>query len=113
MTFFTQVSLVYNLFLALALITGFVFSCSRPVSAAIIGASIAAAAISFGAFGVATVISGVILGIDKGTGFISDITTYITFANFLAGISSQLILLAVGVLTVLFISFDKCSYRSC
>ena len=62
-TFITQVSLVYNLFLALALITGFVFSCSRPVSAAIIGASIAAAAVSLGAFGVANVIVGVLRGI--------------------------------------------------
>ena len=110
-TFITQVSLVYNLFLALALITGFVFSCSRPVSAAIIGASIAAAAISFGAFGIANVIVGVFRGITAGIMF--DITTFITFANFLTGINSQLVLLAVGVLTVLFISFDKCSYRSC
>ena len=112
-TFFTQVSLVYILFLAPALITGFVFSCSRHVSAAVIGASIAAAAISFGAFGVANVISGVIRGIAGSTGFIPDITTFISFTNFLTGINSQLILLAVGVLTVLFISFDKCSYRSC
>ena len=111
-TFFTQVSLVYNLFLALALITGFVFSCSRPVSASVIGASIAAAAISLGAFGIANVIVGVFRGINIST-IIEDITTYITFANFLTGISSQLVLLAVGVLTVLFISFDKCSYRSC
>ena len=111
-TFITQVSLVYNLFLALAMITGFVFSCSRPVTAAIIGASIAAAAISVGAFGIANVIVGVFRGI-AGAGSIRDITTFITFANFLTGISSQLVLLAVGVLTVLFISFDKCSYRSC
>ena len=113
-TFFTQVSLVYNLFLALALITGFVFSCSRPVTAAVIGASIAAAAISLGAFGVANVIVGVFRAIAGAFGPIGgDITTFITFANFLTGINSQLVLLAVGVLTVLFISFDKCSYRSC
>ena len=62
-TFITQVNLLYILFLAPALITAFASSCSKPISAAVIGTSIAAAAISFGAVGIANVLSGVLLGI--------------------------------------------------
>ena len=83
-TFITQTGLVYILFLAPALIAGFLFSCSRPVSAAVLGAAIAATAISFGAFGIANVISGVLLGIARINGVIvQPITNFITFAQFL------------------------------
>ena len=62
-TFITQVGLLYILFLSPALIAAFLFSCSRPVSAAVLGAAIAATAISFGAFGISNVFAGVLGGI--------------------------------------------------
>ena len=117
--FITQTSVLYTLFLVPAIAASFVFSCSRPVSAATIGTAIAATAVSLGAIGVANAVSGVLSGIvnsvlPSGTLVpIPDITTFISFTQFLTGISSQLALLVVGVLTALFISFDKCCYPSC
>ena len=113
-TFITQVNLVYILFLALALIAGFVFSCSKPVSAAVLGTAIAATAVSFSAYGIANVIAGVLRGVILfGSVLSAPITNFITFANFLIGIQTQFVLLAVGVLTALFILSDKCCYRPC
>ena len=68
--------------------------------------TIGACAISFGAF--VGILNGVVGGSDA---VIDDITTTILFTQFLQGIKSQLVLLAVGVLTVLFILFDKCKSR--
>jgi hypothetical protein len=109
-TFITQAALLYILFLSPALIAAFLFSCSRPVTAAVLGSAIAATAVSFGAVGISNVFAGVLNGIGIASLSANPITAFISFTQFLQGIRSQLVLLAVGVITVLFILFDKCKY---